>query len=106
MTRNRPPVTLTPCTHVKALHDTEHDGLIVEGCSWCAGREQLGTPGHTKPLVRVTSTGARPELTDVERAMLRYALELVGDKMASEGDEFSDDDREAAASLKLLAGEE
>ncbi|WP_030248012.1 hypothetical protein [Streptomyces sp. NRRL S-455] len=101
-----PPVALTPCTHVKALHDTEHDGLIVEGCSWCAGREQLGTPGHTKPLMRVTSTGLRPGLTDAERAMLRYALELAENAMASEGDEFSDDDHEAVASLKLLAGEE
>jgi hypothetical protein len=101
-----PSVTLTPCAHVKSLHETEHDGLIVEGCSWCAGREQLGTPGHTKPLLRVTSTGVRPELTDAERAMLRYALDLVGDRMASEGDEFSDDDREAVASLKQLAGEE
>jgi hypothetical protein len=101
-----PPVSLTPCTHVKALHDTEHDGLIVEGCSWCAGREQLGTPSHTKSLVHVTSTGVRPGLNSAERAMLRYALELVGDKMAFEGDEFAAVDYAAVESLKLLAGEE
>ncbi|MFD8226867.1 hypothetical protein ACFV16_22145 [Streptomyces massasporeus] len=101
-----PSVALTPCTHVKALHDTEHDGLIVEGCSWCAGREQLGTPDHTKPLIRVTSTGVRPELTNAERAMLRYALELAEDKMLSRGDEFTDADTAAVASLKRFAGEE
>jgi hypothetical protein len=100
------PVVLTPCTHLKSLHEAEHAGLIVEGCSWCTGRAQLGTPGHTKPLVRVTSTGVRPGLTDAERAMLRYALKLAEDKMASEGDEFSDDDHAAVVSLKLLAGEE
>jgi hypothetical protein len=99
------PVTLTPCVHLKSLHEAEHAGLIVEGCSWCAGRKQLGTPDHTKPLVRVTSTGVRPGLTDAERAMLRYALELAENAMASESDEFTDDDHAAVESLKQLAGE-
>lgn len=96
----------TPCTHLKSLHEAEHAGLIVEGCSWCAGREQLGTPGHTKPLVHVTSTGVRPGLNSAERAMLRYALELTEDKMAAEPDEFAAVDRAAVESLKRLAGEE
>ena len=97
------PVALTPCTHDRSLHATEHDGLIVEGCPWCAGREQQGTPGHTKPLVRVTSGGVVPaELSGPERAMLRYALELVNDRIASEGDEFGDDERAAVESLRLL----
>jgi hypothetical protein len=97
---------LTPCTHIKALHETEHVGLIVEGCSWCVGREQLGTPGHTKPLVHVTSTGVRPGLNSAERAMLRYALDLAEDEMASKGDEFAAVDYAAVESLKQLAGEE
>jgi hypothetical protein len=100
------PITLTPCVHLKSLHEAEHAGLIVEGCSWCVGREQLGTPGHTKPLVRVTSTGVRPGLNSAERAMLRYALELTEDKMAAEPDEFAAVDRAAVESLKQLAGEE
>lgn len=44
-------------------------------------------------------------LTDAERAMLRYALEVVEDKMASECDEFTDDEDTAVTSLKRLAGE-
>ncbi|WP_143589846.1 hypothetical protein [Streptomyces africanus] len=100
-----PPIALTPCVHVKSLHDTEHTGLIVEGCSWCAGREQLRTPEDSKPLVRVTSGGVRPiELNSAERAMLRYALELVDDRIASEGDEFAAVDRAAVESLRRLAG--
>ena len=99
------PVALTPCTHDRSLHATEHDGLIVEGCPWCAGREQQGTPEHSKPLVRVTSGGIVPaELTDAERAMLHYALELVDDRMASEPDEFSDEEEAAVESLRTLAG--
>lgn len=43
--------------------------------------------------------------TDAERAMLRYALELVDDRIASEGDEFTDADRAAVESLKRFAGE-
>lgn len=45
-------------------------------------------------------------LDSAERAMLRYALELAEDKMASEGDEFTDDDHAAVASLKRLAVED
>lgn len=101
------PLALTPCVHVKSLHDAEHAGLIVEGCSWCVDREQLGTPEHSKPLVRVTSGGVRPaELSDAERAMLRYALELVEDKVTSESDEFTDEEEEAVESLRRLAGSE
>jgi hypothetical protein len=99
-------ITLTPCTHLQSLHETEHAGLIVEGCPWCAGRERQGVPGHAKPLVRVTSTGVRPGLTDAERAMLRHALELAEDEMASKGGEFTDDDRAAVTSLKRIAGKE
>ncbi len=44
-------------------------------------------------------------LTDAERAMLRYALEVIEDKMASECDEFTDDEDAAVTSLKRLAGE-
>ena len=105
VTKWGPPVALTPCTHDRSLHATEHDGLIVEGCPWCASREQQGVPGHTKPLVRVTSGGVVPaELSGPERAMLRYALELVDDRIASEGDEFGDNDLAAVESLRLLAG--
>lgn len=102
-----PPVVLTPCVHVKTLHDTEHTGLIVEGCSWCAGREQLGTPEHSKPLVRVKSGGIVPaELSGPERSMLRYALELAEEQRASRGDEFTEEEAAAVESLRLLAGEE
>jgi hypothetical protein len=102
-----PPVALTPCVHSKALHAAEHAGLIVEGCSWCAGREQLGTPEHSKPLVHVTSGGVVPaELSGPERAMLRYALKLVDDRIAPEGDEFTDEEEAAVESLRRLAGTE
>jgi hypothetical protein len=45
-------------------------------------------------------------LNSAERAVLRYALELAGDKMATEPDEFAAVDRAALTSLKRLAGEE
>lgn len=44
-------------------------------------------------------------LTEAERAMLRYALEVIEDKMASECDEFTDAEDEAVTSLKQLATE-
>lgn len=53
-----------------------------------------------------TEMAAGLGLNSAERAMLRYALELAGDRIASEPDEFTDGDRSAVASLKLLAGGE
>lgn len=47
----------------------------------------------------------KPAFNSAERAMLRYALELVDDRIASEGDEFTDADRAAVESLKRFAGE-
>jgi hypothetical protein len=44
-------------------------------------------------------------INSAERAMLRYALELVDDRIASEPDEFAAVDRAAVKSLKRLAGE-
>lgn len=49
---------------------------------------------------------AETRINSAERAVLRYALELVEDKMATEPDEFAAVDRAAVTSLKRLAGEE
>jgi hypothetical protein len=107
VTKAGPPVALTPCTHDRSLHEAEHTGLIVEGCPWCAGREQQGVPGHSKPLVRVTSGGVRPtELNSAERAMLRYAIGCAREDMDDRADEFAAVDRAALESLRRLAGEE
>lgn len=100
------PIALTPCVHSKSLHEAEHTGLIVEGCPWCAGRDQQGVPGHSRPLVRVTSGGVVPaELSGPERAMLRYAIGCAREDMDDRADEFSDDDLAALESLRRLAGE-
>jgi hypothetical protein len=42
-------------------------------------------------------------LTGPERAMLTFALDLADDAIASRGDEFTDDDRTALASLRRMA---
>jgi len=53
-----------------------------------------------------TERAAGLGLNSAERAMLRYALEIVEDRIASEGDEFTDAEDEAVTSLKRLAGED
>lgn len=51
------------------------------------------------------SPGAVGGLTGPERGVLRYALELAEEKMRTEPDEFTDDDRAAVESLQRFVGE-
>lgn len=53
----------------------------------------------------LTELAAGLTLTDAERAMLRYALELAQEQIWS-GDGFTDADQAAVDSLKRLAGED
>lgn len=70
-----------------------------------AGEVDAGPTGDATPdwLVDLARRFASVALTGSERAMLRYALDLVDDRIASEGDEFTDEDQDAAASLRSLA---
>lgn len=76
--------------------DPSHGGLTThrgrrEDCSGpdCGPADEDVAPQH---------------LTEAERAMLRYALDLAQEKIWSE-DGFTDADQDAVASLKRLAGE-
>jgi hypothetical protein len=53
-----------------------------------------------------TELAAGLGLNSSERAMLRYALDLLDDRIASEPDEFAAVDRAAAESLRRLVGED
>jgi NTP pyrophosphatase (non-canonical NTP hydrolase) len=49
--------------------------------------------------------GRATALTDAERKILSYAIDLVADQMATRGDEFMPDDEHALAKLSRLADE-
>ncbi|CAK7288628.1 hypothetical protein [Streptomyces misionensis] len=49
---------------------------------------------------------AASRLSEVERRMLEYALDLADDEIARDGSEFSDDEEDAVAELRRLAGEQ
>ncbi|MFD5386318.1 hypothetical protein ACFWMG_15480 [Streptomyces sp. NPDC127074] len=44
-------------------------------------------------------------LSDTEKAMLRFAVELADDTVASRGDEFDSDDTDALDTLRRMASE-
>lgn len=52
-----------------------------------------------------TDRAAVPALTQTQRDMLRYALDLAEEQMLCVGDEFSEDDYAAVDSLRRLAAE-
>ncbi|MER7487996.1 hypothetical protein ABTY20_19225 [Streptomyces sp. NPDC126497] len=62
-------------------------------------REALGHNVDRSPVPEEQPTA----LTDDERSMLRYALDLAEDHIANEPTEFTDADRDAVESLKRLA---
>ena len=45
-------------------------------------------------------------LSETERRMLEYALDLADEEVARDGSEFSDDEEDALAELRRLAGEQ
>jgi hypothetical protein len=47
-----------------------------------------------------------PLLSDRDRLLLAFALDLAGDRMASRSNEFDDEDQAALAALRKLAGGE
>ena len=58
-------------------------------------------PGDRPELVQARAT--TPALTPLERECLVFALDLAGDQMASCGDDFTDEEEAALATLRRLA---
>jgi hypothetical protein len=91
--------------------NSEDTAVFCDGARWATYKVR-----QLAERVAVRDPGWRPDgftelaaglgLNSAERAMLRYALELMDDRIASEPDEFAAVDRAAAESLRRLVGED
>lgn len=89
---------------------SEDTAIFCDGARWATAQvrqiaEQVTAEDPAWRPDGLTELAAGLVLNDPERSMLRYALELMDDRIASRPDEFPAVDRAAAESLRRLVGE-
>ncbi|MEU1494330.1 hypothetical protein ABZ456_29265 [Streptomyces sp. NPDC005776] len=84
----------------------EDEQVLTVGCIAADGRPvALVLDPETRARVAGWLSPMRIELSDNDRVLLAFALELAADQMANRGDEFDDEDTASLAALNRVATE-